>query len=651
MAMKATPHSIEKPLYSSRIVDNFIKLIRQKYTQIDVVELLRYAGMKPYEVADQGHWFTQSQINRFHERLSQLTQNENIAREAGRYAASPEANGVMRQFFLGMVGPATAYEMISKGATNFTRATSYSSKKIASNKVEIVSTPKKGLHEKPFQCENRTGYLESIAIAFGNKIPHIEHPECIHRGAKSCRYLISWEKNFSDSLKIIRNLTALVFVPVFFILSFLYSFTTTSVLIPTSAAIVFILTILADARDKTELKESLNNLNYATDQLLEQININYNNAVLTNEIGQLLSRHTSVGEILNGIVKVFKKRLDYDRCMILLADQQQNRLLFRAGYGYIEDQLRILKKTAFHLDKPNSRGVFVVSFKEQKPFLINDLNEIEGNLSLRSLSLANKLGAQSFICCPIVCDGQSLGILAVDNLKSKKPLVHSDMSLIIGIASVLGISLRNADLLESKERQFRSILQTLAASIDARDPMTSGHSEKVTKYALGICKEMELPKEYAEMIRVAALLHDYGKIGVPDNILKKPGPLTKAEYEIVKTHAEKTKRILHQINFEGVFSQVSVVAGAHHEKYDGTGYPNGLKGDEIPLGARIIAVADFFEAITSRRHYRDPMQLKRAFQLLNEQSGKRFDRDIVDSFFRYYSKTHAGEPAYRMSMG
>jgi hypothetical protein len=337
--------------------------------------------------------------------------------------------------------------------------------------------------------------------------------------------------------------------------------------------------------------------------------------------------------------------------MILLADPQQERLLFRAGYGYTEEQLRVLKKTAFHLDKPNSKGVFVVSFREQKPFLINDLNEIEGNLSLRSMVVANKLGTQSFICCPILCDGTSMGILAVDNLRSKKPLVHSDMSLLIGIASVLGISLRNAELLESKERQFRSILQTLAASIDARDPMTSGHSEKVTEYALGICEELELPKEYAEMIRVAALLHDYGKIGVPDNILKKPGRLTEEEYEIVKTHAEKTKRILNQINFEGVFSQVPVIAGAHHEKYDGTGYPNGLKGEEIPLGARIIAVADFFEAITSRRHYRDPMQLKRALQLLGEESGKRFDRKIVDAFFSYYGKANAGEPAYRMSMG
>ena len=641
---------LNKPLYNSRIIDNYIKLIRKKYSHISVEDLLQHAGMKTYEVADEAHWFTQNQVNRFQEKLSQLTNNQKIAREAGRFAATPESSGVMRQFFLGMVGPAAAYEMISKGAMNFTRSTHYAHQRISPNKVEINVTPRKGVQEKSFQCQNRTGYLEAIAMMFGNKLPHVEHPDCIFEGGNSCRYIISWEKRLSDSLKKIRNYTALALIPSTIGLGFIFSFSSVTVLIPSAIAIVFILTLLSEIRDKAELKQSLNNLKYSTDELVDQININYNNAVMTNEIGQALSKHKTVGDILKSVVKVFSKRLKYDRCMILLADAEKKRLLFRAGYGYSEEQLRVLKKTAFHLDKAASKGVFVVSFRDQKPFLVNDLNDIEGDLSLRSLSVANKLGSQSFICCPIICDDESLGILAVDNLKSKKPLVHSDMSLLIGIASVMGISLRNAELLEARERQFRSILHTLAASIDARDPMTSGHSEKVTEYAIGICDELGLSNDYREMIRVAALLHDYGKIGVPDNILKKPGRLTTEEYEVVKTHAEKTKRILNQINFEGIYSQVPEIAGSHHEKFDGSGYPKGLKGDEIPLGARIIAVADFFEAITSRRHYRDPMQLRKALSLLHQESGIRFDGAIVEAFNRFYTRKHAGEPVFRAAV-
>ena len=309
-------------------------------------------------------------------------------------------------------------------------------------------------------------------------------------------------------------------------------------------------------------------------------------------------------------------------------------------YGYTKEQEKLIRNTAFHLDRPESRGVFVVSFRQQEPFLINDINEIESTLSPRSLDFAMVLGTRSFVCCPIICDNESLGILAVDNLTSKRQLIQSDISLLIGIASVLGISIRNAELMEAQERQFRSLLQTLAASIDARDPLTAGHSLRVTEFALGICDEMDLSDEYREMIRVAALLHDYGKIGVPDSILLAPRKLTPDEFEEVKKHSDKTKSILDQVNFEGIFSQVPEIAGSHHEKLDGTGYPNGLKDEDIPLGAKIIAVADFFEAITAKRHYRDPMPYEKAEALLLENKGNHFDEEIVSSFMRFYKRTY-----------
>jgi HD-GYP domain-containing protein (c-di-GMP phosphodiesterase class II)/Tfp pilus assembly protein PilZ len=284
--------------------------------------------------------------------------------------------------------------------------------------------------------------------------------------------------------------------------------------------------------------------------------------------------------------------------------------------------------------------MFVVSFREQKPFLVNDLNDVEETLSARSLSFARKMGTQSFICCPIVCEDKSIGVLAVDNVKTKRPLVQSDMSLLMGIASVIGISIRNAELIEARVRQFNSILQVLAASIDARDSLTAGHSEKVTEYALGICRELNLSRDYTEMIRVASLLHDYGKIGVPDAILKKEGRLTEEEYEIVKTHSDKTLEILSQIDFEGVYCEVPEIAASHHERVDGNGYPKGLRGKDIPLGAKIIAVADYFEAITAKRHYRDPMQLEEAFRVLRAGIGTHFEKKFVDALIAYYTKTY-----------
>jgi len=271
------------------------------------------------------------------------------------------------------------------------------------------------------------------------------------------------------------------------------------------------------------------------------------------------------------------------------------------------------------------------------------VEELEKDLSLKSMSYAQELGAESFICCPIVSNGESIGVLAVDNVKTKRPLVETDRSLLIGVAAVVGISLRNEQLLKSKDRQFRSILRGLAASIDARDPLTRGHSDKVTEYALGICDELGLSREQREVISTAALLHDYGKIAVPDAILRKPGRLTPREYELVKVHAEQTEKILRQIGFEGIYRQVPAIAGAHHEKMDGSGYPRGLRGKEIPHGARIIAVADFFEAITAKRHYREPMRREEAIALLKREAGRSFEPHLVDAFLRYYERAYPAQ--------
>jgi HD-GYP domain-containing protein (c-di-GMP phosphodiesterase class II)/Tfp pilus assembly protein PilZ len=622
-------------LYNSRIIDTYLRLIKKKYSYVNIGDLLRSAKMEPYEVADQGHWFNQEQVDLFYERLVKVTGNDQIAREAGRFAAAPDSISVLRQYVLGLGSPAKACELIGKTSQNFTRSSRYESRRIASNKIEIIVTPEKGVCEKPFQCENRIGFLEAITTVFNKKLLHVEHPECIFREGSACRYIISWEKTPSMYWKKARNYGIVLLLALVGASFFLNGWVALLAVVPTFVSFVLLACLVAASIEKKELMTGIENLRESTDKLLEQINLNYTNALLTNEIGQAVSKQVAVDAILRNVFQVLQKRLDYDRGMILLADKEKSRLLFSAGFGYSMEQQNLLQKTSFHLDRPESKGIFVISFREQKPFLVNDFDDIKTNLSSHSLTFAKMLGAQSFIVCPIVCDGESVGILAVDNVVTKKPLIQSNMSLLMGTATVIGISIRNAMLNEAREHQFSSTLQVLAASIDARDNLTAGHAEKVTKYALGICQELGLTKDYTEMIRVASLLHDYGKIGIPDAILKKEGRLTVEEYTQVKSHAEKTREILEQINFEGIYRQVPEVAGSHHEKIDGTGYPRGLRGSEIPFGAKIIAVADFFEAITAKRHYRGPMPLSLAMKLLEERSGAHFEKKVVRAFIRY----------------
>ena len=397
--------------------------------------------------------------------------------------------------------------------------------------------------------------------------------------------------------------------------------------------------------DKHYLGNTLSNMRNISESLVEQIDINYNNTRVTREIGQILNRCRTLDHVLLEVVGILEKRLDYDRGMIMLADKEKSALSFRAGYGYTRHQYQFLKNVRFSLDNRESRGIFIVSFRSRKPFLVNDIDEIGNTLSARSLEVADRISAKAFICCPIICDSESLGILAVDNIKTKRVLVQSDMSLLMGISNVIGIVIRHTEHIEAREKQLESVLQVMVSTIDARDPVTSGHSARVARYAVGICEELGLDREYREKIKIAALLHDYGKIGVPDSLLKKKERFTAHEMENIKCHAEKTVNILEQMGFEGYLADVPFIAGSHHEKLDGSGYPNGLKGREIPLGARIIAVADYFEALTASRYYKRPLKPEKTIGMLIQNSGTHFDAKVVEAFIRHYHDASEADPA------
>lgn len=627
-------------LYNSRIIDNYIKLLSKKYPHVNVFEILERSGMQPYEVADQSHWFTQEQIDNFYEKTVSATGSNNIAREAGRYAAYPDAMGILRHYILGMLSPGTFFIVAGKTADKLTKSSTYAARKVKKNEIELIVTPNPGVTEKQFQCENRLGFFEAVLMMFNHDFPSIQHPECIFQGGQCCRYNIRWKPSKSAFFSAIRNygtiiLTAILLISLYFNKPFAPSY-----IIQFFLAFIFITSLATEYIKNIELKRGFEKISDTTEKLLEQTNINYRNSLMADEIGNAISGKTNIDEIIKKVVEIIKNRLDYQRGLILLSDKEKNTLLTKSFYGYTNFELEILEKATFNLNNPKSKGAFVVAFNQQKPLLVNNLSELEGSLSKRSLELAKKLGVSSFICCPIVCDGESLGVIVLENLRSGRLLLQSDLSQLMGIAPVIGIAIRNAELLEAQENLFKSTLKALAASIDARDPLTAGHSEKVTEYSIGICDEMKIDAEYREVIRVAALLHDYGKIGVPDDILKKPGRLTTEEHDSVKTHVLKTRAILEQISFEGKFKEVPAIAAAHHEKLNGSGYPLGLKDAEIPLGAKIIGVADFFEAITSKRHYREPMPVAAAFQLLRSEGGSHFQIDIIEAFFRWYRRTY-----------
>jgi putative nucleotidyltransferase with HDIG domain len=179
---------------------------------------------------------------------------------------------------------------------------------------------------------------------------------------------------------------------------------------------------------------------------------------------------------------------------------------------------------------------------------------------------------------------------------------------------------------EENRALFMGSIQMLAGAVDEKDPYTKGHSDRVTRYSVLIAKELNMPDQFVEMLRISALLHDVGKIGIEDRILKKPGALTPEEFEIMKTHTTKGANILRPVK---QLREMLPGIELHHEALDGRGYPYGLKGDQIPILARIIAVADTFDAVTTNRPYQNAHDPNDALRIIHSLVNKRLDAQCV----------------------
>ncbi|HOA04799.1 MAG TPA: HD domain-containing phosphohydrolase [Candidatus Fermentibacter daniensis] len=230
--------------------------------------------------------------------------------------------------------------------------------------------------------------------------------------------------------------------------------------------------------------------------------------------------------------------------------------------------------------------------------------------------------------------GEVTGVFQAVN-KSGGGFSMEDADFLEAVAAEAGVTIENVSLYEHRRSMLESLIKALAESIEARDPLTAGHSENVMKYAGGISRHLGLSATLTREIEYAALLHDYGKIGVPDAVLRKPDPLDENEIGVMRSHVERTGRILSSIDFEEDLESVPQFAVEHHERLDGSGYPAGVSGDAISIGGRIIAVADVFEALTAKRHYRDPMDPREALGTIRAAAGTAFDAEVVDALQSY----------------
>lgn len=345
------------------------------------------------------------------------------------------------------------------------------------------------------------------------------------------------------------------------------------------------------------------------------------------KIGRSITALTDINVLLKVIAEETKNAIQADRCTVFIYDRDTNELWSKVALGMESQEIRF----------PADKGLagYVVQTGES----VNIEDAYSDPRFNKDVDIKSGYHTKSILCMPIKNNNQEIiGAFQVLN-KLEGIFTKNDEDLLVAIGGSASIALENAQLFEQQKELYKeqkqlfdSFIDTLAKSIDARDKITAGHSSRVKLYAMLIVDALNLPEHDKEIIEKAAILHDIGKIGIRDAVLQKEGKLTDEEYKHIQEHVKITHDILEKIHLSDDFKLITDIACSHHEKWNGTGYYRHLGGEDIPYGGRILAVSDVFDAITSRRHYRDKMPIANVIRILINDSGSHFDKNIVDVF-------------------
>ncbi len=330
----------------------------------------------------------------------------------------------------------------------------------------------------------------------------------------------------------------------------------------------------------------------------------------------IASAHT-FSRVLSLLLDVTREVVDYDAAALMLYDERGQTLRVQLEKNMSPD---LRSRVEAH----RREGMLAWALREGRPLVVPDSGAGAWTKSVKKDDLV-----KSFILVPILARGNPIGLLDLVVYAGEGSFTQRDLSLLSILANQAGVSIENARLYENIRRDYYDVIQGLAKAVDARDHYTAEHSTRVSQYAVLIARRLKVGADLQEAVQYGALLHDVGKIGVPDHILNKPDRLTEEEFAVMKSHSSLGANIVQRI--ESLVPLVPLVL-YHHERFDGQGYPEGLKGKQIPLGARIINVADSFETITSDRVYRKSRSFEEGLAEIRRCSGSQFDPEVVDAF-------------------
>ena len=358
--------------------------------------------------------------------------------------------------------------------------------------------------------------------------------------------------------------------------------------------------------------ESSLRFEYEIEDLSAEIVRVYEELSLIYSLSSKLGSDLDINSICQQVVEEISKVLDVRTILILLLDETRGILSVQSCTG--------------------------VEFEGERSFIMDPLAEPFARIFLlkKATVITSEdttgilpFSLQAALCVPLVTDNRNIGMLIAKDKTTGEAFRTPEIKLIDALSGEIAAAIKKAQLYDKINRLFISTVEALASAIDAKDPYTYGHSKRVAQISSEICKEIGMSSDEIHSVKLAALLHDIGKIGTPEYILQKPGKLLAEEIEKIKEHPQQGAQILSTINeFKDIVGWIK----HHHEMYDGKGYPDRLIAEKIPVPARIISIADSFDAMTSDRPYRKAMDTAKAMDIMDDLAGSQYDPDLFKAF-------------------
>ena len=338
------------------------------------------------------------------------------------------------------------------------------------------------------------------------------------------------------------------------------------------------------------------------------------------EVGKKVGSASQMSRLIARIIQMTQRTLSASASSVLLFGDNEQELYFDIAAGPAGKALRQVRLNT-------QSGIAGWVARNGRPLLVNDVTTDQ-----RFDKAADEITGfvtRSIICAPLVVHRKIIGVIEVLNKLNGSDFSEQDLEALVSVASTAAMAIENTRLNQTIIHAYKDTIKALAATIDAKDPYTRGHSQRVMEYALLAGRALSFSGEELEVLEYAGVLHDIGKIAIDASILNKPDTLTPQEWDIMHEHSVVGANIIREIPF---LEKASELVLHHHERYDGNGYPDGLKGEDIPMGARLLAVADAFDTMTTDRSYRPALTFDYTISELNGCSGTQFCPVAVEAF-------------------